>query len=142
MRKRIALLYGGRGKVENGIFSTGLIGFNPDLPEIPYDVEAAKALLSEAGYPDGFEMELCYSSDSSQTTKDLCLELLNMGAWAQLYFNHNISNLANTGYDIQPANPVPDEIPTVQRTGKVDGITFYGTSVRFLYFHVPFLDNR
>ena len=70
--------------------------------------------------------------DYSQTTKDLCLELLNMGAWAQMYFNYNISNLANTGYDIQPANPVPDEIPTVQRTGKVDGITFYGTSVRFL----------
>ena len=63
-------LYGGRGKVENGIFSTGLIGFNPDLPEIPYDVDAAKALLAEAGYADGFDMELCYSSDSSQTTKD------------------------------------------------------------------------
>lgn len=75
-------LYGGRGKVENGIFSTGLIGFNPELPAIPYDVEAAKALLSEAGYPDGFEMELCYSSDSSQTTKDL-LEIVS-AQWAQI----------------------------------------------------------
>lgn len=75
-------LYGGRGKVENGIFATGLIGFNPDLPEIPYDVEAAKALLAEAGYPDGFEMELCYSSDSSQTTKDL-LEIVS-AQWAQI----------------------------------------------------------
>ncbi len=69
-------LYGGRGKVENGIFSTGLIGFNPDLPVIEYNVEEAKALLAEAGYPDGFEMELCYSSDSSQTTKDL-LEIVS-----------------------------------------------------------------
>lgn len=64
-------LYGGRGKVENGIFSTGLIGFNPELPEITYDTELAKSLLAEAGYADGFSMELCYSSDSSQTTKDL-----------------------------------------------------------------------
>lgn len=64
-------LYGGRGKVENGIFPTGLIGFNPDLPEITYDVELAKSMLADAGYPDGFTMELSYSSDSSQTTKDL-----------------------------------------------------------------------
>ena len=75
-------LYGGRGKVENGIFSTGLIGFNPDLDVIPYDVEAAKELLAEAGYPDGFEMELCYSSDSSQTTKDL-LEIVS-AQWSQI----------------------------------------------------------
>ena len=70
--------------------------------------------------------------DYSQTTKDLCLELLNMGAWAQLYFNHNISNLANAGYDIQPAYSVPDELPSVIAEGNVAGIKFYGTSVRFL----------
>ncbi len=70
--------------------------------------------------------------DYSQTTKDLCLELLNMGAWAQLYFNHNISNLANAGYDIQPGYSVPDETPSVIAEGNVAGIKFYGTSVRFL----------
>ena len=70
--------------------------------------------------------------DYSQTTKDLCLELLNMGAWAQLYFNHNISNLANAGYSTSAANSVPEDIPAVDVAGKVDGIQFYGTSVRFL----------
>ena len=70
--------------------------------------------------------------DYSQTTKDLCLELLNMGAWAQLYFNHNISDLANAGYSTSAANSVPEEIPAVDVAGKVDGIQFYGTSVRFL----------
>ncbi len=70
--------------------------------------------------------------DYSQTTKDLCLELLNMGAWAQMKFNYNISNLANADYSITPANAVPDEIPAVNVEGAVDGITFYGTSVRFL----------
>ncbi len=64
-------LYGGRGNVEHGIFATGLIGHNNDLAEITYDVELAKSLLAEAGYADGFTMELCYSSDASQTTKDL-----------------------------------------------------------------------
>jgi len=68
----------------------------------------------------------------SQTTKDLCLELLNMGAWAQLYFNHNISDLANAGYSTSAANFVPEEIPSVDVAGKVGGIQFYGVSVRFL----------
>ena len=91
------------------------------------DVEAINENYSIRDY-----LVAIIEGDYSQTTKDLCLELLNMGAWAQLYFNHNISNLANAGYDIQPANPVPDEIPTVKTTGKVDGIRFYGASVRFL----------
>jgi ABC-type transport system substrate-binding protein len=64
-------VFAGQGTVENGIFPHGLIGYNADLPEIPYDVEAAKELLAEAGYADGFSMEICYSSDVSTSTKDI-----------------------------------------------------------------------
>ncbi len=31
-------------------------GFNPDISAYPYDPEQAKALLADAGYPDGFDM--------------------------------------------------------------------------------------
>ena len=57
--------YSGRGNLENGIMPHGLSGFNPDLPEIPNDPKAARELLGEAGYPDGFTLTLSASAASS-----------------------------------------------------------------------------
>ena len=69
-------LYGGRGQVEQGIFPHGLIGFNPDQEEIKYDLEAAKALLAEAGYADGFDMEIAADSSASDTMT-MALEIVS-----------------------------------------------------------------
>ncbi len=69
-------LYGGRGQVEQGIFPHGIIGFNPDQEEINYDPEAAKALLAEAGYPNGFDMEIAADSSSSDTVT-MALEIIS-----------------------------------------------------------------
>ncbi len=59
-------VYSGRGVLENGIFPHGLYGYNPNLPEIPYDPDAARALLTEAGYGDGFDMKVSVKSSSTQ----------------------------------------------------------------------------
>ena len=69
-------LYGGRGQVEQGIFPHGLIGFNPDQEEIKYDPEAAKALRAEAGYADGFDMEIAADSSASDTMT-MALEIVS-----------------------------------------------------------------
>ena len=42
--------------------------FNDQLEPAPYDVEAAKALLAEAGYPDGFKMTI--TCDQNQVRLD------------------------------------------------------------------------
>jgi peptide/nickel transport system substrate-binding protein len=89
-------LYSGQGQVENGIFPHGLIGYNADLDEIPYDPEGAKALLEEAGYGDGFEMDLCYSSDAGQTTKDL-LEIV-AAQWGEIGVTVNVVEIDEGSY--------------------------------------------
>lgn len=56
-------LYYGKGKLCNAIMPPGLAGHNPNVPEIPYDPVGAKELLKEAGYPEGFDMEISQITD-------------------------------------------------------------------------------
>ena len=75
-------VYSGRGKVENGIFPEGLYGYNPDLAEIPYDPEGAKALLAEAGVPDGFSFTVYVKSSSTQW--EMTLMRMAVSMWEEI----------------------------------------------------------
>ncbi len=62
----VASIYAGNAIVENGIIPEGVWGFNKDLARPAYDPDAAKALLSDAGYADGeISFELSMNSSSS-----------------------------------------------------------------------------
>lgn len=69
----VEVAYGSFGELGTGIISPGIDGRHPDMsaffPE--RDVERAKELLAEAGYPDGFQTSIsCNNSD--QQRKDFC----------------------------------------------------------------------
>lgn len=55
------------------ITSPGVHGFTKELDERhPFDVAAAKALLAEAGYPDGFEVQLDCPNDRYNNDEKIC----------------------------------------------------------------------
>jgi len=47
-------IYEGYGQIADGPLSPTVVGSVSDIPAYEYDVEEAKALLAEAGHPDGF----------------------------------------------------------------------------------------
>jgi ABC-type transport system substrate-binding protein len=75
----------GRGSVENGILPRGLIGHNPVLPEIPFDQEWAKRLLTEAGFEAGFELPMVMPDTANQSMRDVMNLLIFMWRRVGIY---------------------------------------------------------
>ena len=71
-------IFSGRGRVEHGIYPYGLAGYNPDLPEIPYDPAGAVSLLKEAGYPKGFDMDVYVKASATQWDLTLMKAVISM----------------------------------------------------------------
>lgn len=89
-------VYSGRGSIENGIFPHGLLGFDPELPEIPYDPDTASKLLAEAGYPDGFDLTV--SVKSSATQWEMTLMTMAVSMWNQMGIRARIELLAENDF--------------------------------------------
>jgi peptide/nickel transport system substrate-binding protein len=52
-------IYSGEARPSRAqMLSPESLGFNDSLQDFPYDPEAAQEMLAQAGYPDGFELEL------------------------------------------------------------------------------------
>ena len=65
-------IYAGEGVLVDGIYPAGSIGFTEDNQGwLQYDPEGAKALLEEAGYADGFDMELSADSTASASISNV-----------------------------------------------------------------------
>jgi peptide/nickel transport system substrate-binding protein len=53
----------GLGKPANEMVTPSIFGYNKSLPERKYDPAAAKKLLADAGYPNGFKIQFSFTKD-------------------------------------------------------------------------------
>lgn len=86
-------LISGNGKKVQTIIPAGLLGYNEDAP-FQKDVEGAKALLAEAGVPDGFDIEMLVPAGAASggiAWADLAAKL--QADWAEIGVNVNIKQV-------------------------------------------------
>lgn len=80
-------LLSGAGVPAGQMVPEGLGGHSPNLPAPAYDLEGARALLAQAGYPQGFGLTLHSSNDRFAGDSDLAQALAQMMARAGLRIN-------------------------------------------------------
>ena len=56
----------------------GINGSDPSFERLPYDPDKAKALLAEAGYPDGFEVGMDCPNDRYVNDEAICQAVVSM----------------------------------------------------------------
>ena len=77
-------ILGGNAASIEGILSPDAFGKNDDLPVYEYDPEKAKALLAEAGFPDGIEVTMDVEGAFKDTAEAVASMLTNAGIRTQV----------------------------------------------------------
>jgi peptide/nickel transport system substrate-binding protein len=74
-----------RGSKMTGIFVEGDLGFDPSVKPFDYDPETAKKVLADAGYPNGFEVDLdICTCDRTDLAEAVAGELAKVGVTVNL----------------------------------------------------------
>jgi len=98
----------GASRPTNLMFAPEINGFNAELNKrLPYDPDRAKALLAEAGYPDGFTVTMDCPNDRYVNDERICQAVVSMLArvgvkidlLAQSKSKYFAKVLAQNGYD-------------------------------------------
>ena len=76
-------IMGGTSHIAGEMVAPGINGYDSKLDtRMPYDPEASKKLLAEAGYPGGFEFAMDCSNDRYVNDEKICQAIVGMlGGW-------------------------------------------------------------
>jgi len=67
--------FGRKLVVAQGPLPPTMIGYNPNIIGYPYNINTAKELLSQAGYPKGFNIDLYYCGEGNSINKFIVKEV-------------------------------------------------------------------
>lgn len=70
---------GGKSHIAGTMIAPGINGYVPELDDrMAFDAEASKRLLTEAGYPDGFEIGMDCPNDRYVNDEEICRAIVGM----------------------------------------------------------------
>ncbi|MFC6356815.1 ABC transporter substrate-binding protein [Luethyella okanaganae] len=135
--------------VQSGIFGPGVLGFHEfdpyPTPDSKGDPEKAKALLAEAGYPDGLSIKMPYRTQNAEPAiaQTIQASLEKAGFTIELvpvapadYYSKFMTNPENTAgglWDVAPVGWTPDWAGGSARSVFQPQFTFDGTPQTYNY---------
>ena len=111
----------GLGTPANQLMPEGFFGYSSEIPAPVYDIEQAKALLTEAGYPDGFEIDFTCTNNRVPGDAVVCEALAQM--WSRLGLKVNAQALNGTVFF--PAAQREEYTMTMSAWGTLTGEAAY-----------------
>lgn len=87
---------GGDGVLTSNLVPPGFFGYDESIPVEAYDPEGAKALLAEAGYPDGFAITFHASTDRIAYAEDVVQVLAQV--WNRIGIDVELETMPHSVY--------------------------------------------
>ncbi|MGM7668340.1 ABC transporter substrate-binding protein [Microbacterium sp. A93] len=106
-------IFFGRASVANQFIAPQRFGFDAALPDIPYDLDAARELMAEAGYADGFAYTFGAQANNKQLAEAIQADWASIGIDVDLVFPQGASIAEATW--IKPTIPIATQnlVPTL-----------------------------
>lgn len=102
----VEALFNGQARLSTGFVTPANLGYDESLQPFAYDPDKAKSLLAEAGYPDGFEMEMACPVGAYTNFEQVCEAVQGYLADVGIVVNLDLKE-SGQFWDLEAAKELP-----------------------------------